>query len=142
MLRPADVQGAAIGLERRDAQHLTGLDFVRVAQHRLIGLENLLVMHTIAQRLFGDRPKRVTLLDGVERRLALAALDIVLNRGHAFDVTHGKNDLLAHFLRGGFACHSDLVAVDFDVQTLGIQAQILQLVLQCCTRHFGIITAT
>ena len=51
---------------RRDAQHLTGVDLVRVGQHRLVGLEDHVVVVRVAVIRLRDRRQGIAARNGVE----------------------------------------------------------------------------
>ncbi len=60
-----------------------------------------------------------------------------MDLGNPGNIADREDDFFLHFLADSSAADLDLVAVDRDLQTLGIEAQILDLSLQnLFRRHF------
>ncbi len=114
-----------------DAQNLTGIDFVRVAEHRLVGLEYFHVVVGGPKRLFGDGRQIVALFDGVENRIVSA---VVIHFCNAFDIAHGEDDFLAHFFGHGSTGDFNFVAFDLNIKALCIQTDVGYLFVQRVSR--------
>ena len=80
----------------------------------------------------GDLPEVVALLHRVHLGFGggLGGLELVVHLGHAHGVAQRQRDLLGGFGIGGGAADRDLVAVDRDLQSIGVQAVLVQFLLQ------------
>ena len=111
--------------ERRDAQHLPGIDLVGVVEHRLVGLEDRHVLVGVAVVGLGDFREVVAAHHGVEHRLGLAGIDrhAVVHLHHARDVAAAQHDLLARGLVGRRAeyAHGSRRAIEGDCERFGVE---------------------
>ena len=110
----------------RDAQHLARIDLVRVAQHRLVGLEDFHVGVGVAVLGLGDARQGVAAHDGVVARLVgrRGNGQHVVDGGDAGDVAAAQQDLFLRGLVGRAARDGGLAggAVKGDLQTIDVQA--------------------
>ncbi len=65
----------------------------------------------------------------------------VLNSRDAFDVADGQDDFFFHLLADCIARNGDFVAINLNIQTLGIKAQFFQFVLQRRACNFLLVAA-
>ena len=120
-----------VSAQVRNAQHLAGIDLVRVGQHGLVGLEDHRMLGARLVEVLGDLPEVVALLDGVEHRLlGVGNHDLGFDRGDAVGVADGDDGLLDDLLALNVAADDRLVALHLDAQLLGAKAVRDQLLLQ------------
>lgn len=103
-----------------------------MAEHRLVGLEDLHVGVGIAVFGLGDGAQGVAFLHGDEARLrsGLGHGDLVFHRGDAGDVAQRQQDLLFLLLAGHLARGDDLVAFHRNLDVRVAQADLGDVLLQ------------
>jgi hypothetical protein len=93
--------------------------------------------------LLGNCPERVTLIDGVEHGLlGVGRLDVLLDLGHAQDITNGEDRLLFLLLALRRPRQLDGVAVELDLEVAGVEAEVLDLLLEGLRVGLGRLSRT
>ncbi|BBG30584.1 GGDEF domain protein [Zymobacter palmae] len=131
-----------------NAQCLSRIDLVRMAQHWTVGFENIRIAVALpfAIDTLSDLPQRVAFLDRVEARFRSALLSgfnlqiIGVDACHAVGVTDRHHDLLKRCLIRYAAAQSDLITLNGNLYVLRAQLIFIQLLLErFCRRplHFA-----